>query len=100
MQSIRKILRQRTSYPIPIRLLERALSLILQDNSFQFCQYLQTHGTAMGTKMAVAFANIFMAKVGTEILKVYLKPLIWKRYVDDIFSLDLDSKQRGDTVVH
>ena len=24
--------------------------------------YHQTHGTTMGTKMAVAFANIFMAK--------------------------------------
>ena len=56
--------------PIPTRLLERALSLILQENSFQFYgkHYLQTHGTAMGTKMAVAFANIFQAKVETEIL--------------------------------
>ena len=24
--------------------------------------YLQIHGTAMGTKMAVVFANIFMSK--------------------------------------
>ena len=33
-------------------------------HSFKFNgkDYLQTHGTAMGTKMAVAFANIFMAK--------------------------------------
>ena len=28
----------------------------------------KTHGTTMGTKMAVAFTNIFMAKVGTKIL--------------------------------
>ena len=28
--------------------------------------YVQIHGTAMGTKMAVAFANIFMAKVTRE----------------------------------
>ena len=42
----------------------------------------------MGTKMAVAFANIFMAKVETEILnQSALKPLVWKRYIDDIFSL-------------
>ena len=42
----------------------------------------------MGTKMAVAFANIFMAKVKTEILnQSALKPLVWKRYIDDIFSL-------------
>ena len=76
--------------PIPTRLLAQALRLILQENSFQFCgkNYLQTHGTAMGTKMAVAFANIFMGKVETEILsQSALKPLTWKRYIDDIFSL-------------
>ena len=50
--------------------------------------YLQTHGTATGTKMAVAFANIFMSKVESEILsQSALKPLVWKRYIDDIFSL-------------
>ena len=42
----------------------------------------------MGTKMAVAFANIFMAKVETEILnQSALKPVVWKRFIDDIFSL-------------
>lgn len=40
----------------------------------------------MGTKMAVAFANIFMSKVETDILSAF-KPLVWKRYIDDIFSL-------------
>ena len=76
--------------PIPTRRLAQALRLILQENSFQFCgkNYLQTHGTAMGTKMAVAFANIFMGRVETEILsQSALKPLTWKRYIDDIFSL-------------
>ena len=44
--------------PIPNRYLRE--SLILPENSFQFNgkDYLQTHRTAMGTKMAVAFANI------------------------------------------
>ena len=42
----------------------------------------------MGTKVAVAFANIFMAKVETELLKKSaIKPICWKRYIDDIFSL-------------
>jgi len=42
----------------------------------------------MGTKMAVAFANIFMAKVETEILnQSVLKPLVCKRFIDGIFSL-------------
>ena len=42
----------------------------------------------MGTKMAVAFANIFMFEVETEILKASdIKPLQWKRYIDDVFSV-------------
>ena len=76
--------------PIPKPLLEQALRLILQENSFQFNgkNYLQIHGTVMGTKMAVAFANIFMSKVETDILsQSAFRPLVWKRYIDDIFSL-------------
>ena len=51
--------------PIPTRFLREMLGLILNENSFQFNgeNYLQTHGTTMGTKMAVSFANIFMAKI-------------------------------------
>ena len=42
----------------------------------------------MGTKMAVAFANIFMSKVETDILsQSAFRPLVWKRCIDDIFSL-------------
>jgi len=38
--------------------------------------------------MAVAFADIFMAKVETEILnQSALKSLVWKRFIDDIFTL-------------
>ena len=58
--------------PIPTQLLEQALRLILQENSFQFYgkNYLQTHGTAMGTK------------VETEILsQSELKPLVLKRFI-------------------
>ena len=46
------------------------------------------YGTAMGSKIAVAFANIFMSKIETEIIsKSKFKPLEWKRYIDDVFSL-------------
>ena len=63
---------------------------ILQENSFQFKgeHYLQTRGTAMGTKVAVSFANIFMSVIETKIInKSKIKPLEWKRYIDDVFSL-------------
>ena len=42
----------------------------------------------MSTKMAVAFAKIFMSKVETEILiQSAFQPLVWKRYIDNTFSL-------------
>ena len=75
------------------------LQLILKENSFQFNgkHYLQTHGTATGTKMAVVFANIFMSGIETEIIRLSSnKPLVWKRYIDDIFSLwNIDKKDIG-----
>ena len=76
--------------PRPTKYIREMLYLILTENSFQFCgsNYLQTHGTVMGTKMAVAFANIFMARIERQILsQSCIKPLFWKRYIDDVFSL-------------
>ena len=74
----------------PNQVFKQMLSLILQENSFQFNEkdYLQTYGTAMGTKMAVASANIFMAKIETEILsQSSIKPFFWKRFIDDVISV-------------
>ena len=64
------------------------LGLILKENLFQFNgeNYLQTHGTAMGTKMAVSFANFFMAEIETKLIQQNdIKPREWKRYIDDVF---------------
>ena len=82
--------------PIPTRFLRYMLGLILNENSFKFNgeNYLQTHGTAMGTKMALSFANIFMAESETTLIQQNeTKPKEWKRYIDDIFSL-WDSDKR------
>jgi len=82
--------------PIPKRLLEKGLTLILQENLFQFNKrnYLQTHGTAMGTKMGVAFANIFMGEIEKQILNESVhKAMAWKRYIDDIISLWHSSRE-------
>ena len=68
--------------PIPTKHLRELLDLILKENSFQFNgeNYLQANGTAMGTKMAVAFANIFMAEFETKLIRQSrIKPIEWKR---------------------
>ena len=75
--------------PIPTHYLREMLRLILQENSFQFNgkDFLQTHGTAMGTKTAVSFANIFIAKIEAAIIDQHsTRPLLWKRYIDEVFS--------------
>ena len=75
------------SPPIPSHYLKQILGLILKENSFQFKgeNYLQIHGTVMGTKMAVAFANHFMAEIETKMLnESRIKPRVWKRYIDDV----------------
>ena len=76
--------------PIPTLSLRDLLRLILKENSFKFSDkhYLQTHGIVMGTRMAVAFAVILMAHIEKQLLATSPhKPLIWKRFIDDIFSV-------------
>ena len=92
----------KNNLPIPTNFLREMLCLILKENSFQFNRqhYLQTHGTAMGTKMAVAFANIFMAKIEKEIIcRSEIKPLVWKRYIDDVFCLSDTTEENIKTFV-
>ena len=63
--------------------------LILKKNNFSFNgeNYLQKHGTAIGTWMAPSFANMFMGKLERNILhQATYKPTIWWRYIDDIFA--------------
>ena len=90
MESIKEVLeskRKRTGGPTNQTLLD-LLEIILKKNNFQFngTNYLQISGTAMGTKVAPSYANLFMSKLEKEMLETYpLKPTTWWRYIDDIF---------------
>ena len=49
--------------------------------------YLQVHGTAMGTRMAPSYANLFMGKLERKFLQTQNKiPQVWWRYIDNIFA--------------
>ena len=66
------------------------LRLILKENSFHFNgKNLQTHGTAMGIKMAVSFANISVHGRGRNRnhKPEPLQAAHLERYIDDVFSL-------------
>ncbi|XP_072025089.1 uncharacterized protein [Amphiura filiformis] len=71
------------------------LELTLKSNNFVFNDehYLQTSGTAMGAKFSPSYANIFMGwHEGTLLNTSALKPLVWYRYIDDIFMIWTHSK--------
>ena len=59
-------------------------------NNFEFenYHYQQLHGTAMGTKMAPAYASLFTGDLEQKILtQSPLKPLVWWLYIDDVFMI-------------
>ena len=75
---------------LPIDQIIQLLDLCLSNNDFEFDGkfYLQIHGTAMGKLFAPNYANIFMAQwEGEALAKSPLQPLIYLRFLDDIFIL-------------
>ncbi len=81
---------------IPPGTMKDLLNIVLTKNYFQFADtmYHQVQGTAMGTKMAPAYANLFMAELEERLLDNYhIKPIIWKRYIDDVLCIWPDTEQ-------
>ena len=73
-----------------LRILRKLLELVLHHNVFQFngITYRQKHGTAMGTSLAPPFAILYMASLEEPFIQSRtLKPLLYKRYIDDVFMI-------------
>ena len=93
-------LEKRKNKSFPSEVLRRLIKLVLQNNVFRFGNqlYSQIKGTCMGTPMAPNYANLFMAEFEEELLDEYEKktgqrPLIWWRYIDDIFCIWTGGKE-------
>ena len=83
-------------------LLIQLLEFVLTKNNFQFNgdHYLQTGGTSMGTKTALAYANAFMGKFKEDFVYTYpTQPLLWKSYIDDFFYIWTGTKQSLDQLI-
>ena len=96
LEAFRKELEKRDDKTIPTDFLIKLLRLVLESNVFEFNTefWIQLLGTAMGTRAAPTYANIFMNWLETEMLENcpdHLKTLIfdWKRFIDDILLLFL-----------
>ncbi len=72
-------------------MLKEMLRIILSGNTFQFAgrTFKQIKGIAMGTPVAPTWANLFMGKLETDALSRWqgTLPLLWLRYIDDVFTL-------------
>ena len=73
---------------LPFNDIVKIAEFVLKNNIFEFNGKVkrQLAGTAIGTKFAPPYAGIYMDEVATEFLKMQeLQPLVWFRYIDDIF---------------
>ena len=62
--------------------------IVRKNNNFEFDgkHFVQKLGTAIGTRMAPSYANIFMDKLERQLVtQAQTKPHTWWRYIDDIF---------------
>ena len=83
-----------TPPPSTLRIL---MEFILKNNYFQFLDeyFHQILGTAMGTRMAPPYANLFMGTIERLIIDNSPVPIkLWLRYIDDIF-LILENGERS-----
>ena len=84
---------------IPRNTLHQLFEIVLKCNAFIFDGqiYTQVQGTAMGTKMAPSYANLFMDRFERAFLaQEPIQPLIWKRYIDDILCIWTGSRSELD----
>ena len=91
MEALRKTLNKRLNPAIPTDLTVDLAEFVLKNNSFEFDGsqfFLQKRGTAIGTRMAPAYANLFMHNLESQLLNLApVKPYLWLRYTDDIFMI-------------
>ena len=78
------------------------LDAVLSLNAFEFNGqiYQQIHGTSMGTPVAPTYSNIFMGWLEQQILDTFThKPIIYLRYLDDIFIIWTHGKELLDQFI-
>ena len=89
-EACRHFLNTRPLKSIPIERICDLIRMILGMKYFFFNgqHFLQTHGTAMGTRMAPSYVNLFMGNFEQlAIENAPLKLFVWWRYIDGIFMI-------------
>ncbi|XP_074822342.1 uncharacterized protein LOC141995220 [Natator depressus] len=92
LQAVRNIIPDN----VTAKLVTELCDFVFTHNYFTFGDnvYLQISSTAMGTRMAPQYANIFMADLEQCFLSSrLLMPLLYLRYIDDIFIIWTHGKE-------
>lgn len=100
LKTVKDILNYNPQPDRPDEEILQLLQLSLENNDFEFNGkwYVQTSGTAMGKKFAPSYANIFMAAFESDALnKCKITPLVYLRFLDDIFLIWTGTKTEFDT---
>ena len=88
-EAIISFLRKFKHHPKKVFLLD-LLKFVLKNNVFKFDDlvFTQLRGVAMGTRLAPALATIYIGELEEDYIQSRLKkPLLWVRYIDDIFTI-------------
>lgn len=87
ISTIKQSFLQYPDYKRPDSYLLEILHILLSKNDFEFNNqyYLQTCGCPMGKKIGPAAANIYLLEFDNQAMNYPLKPLLFFRYLDDIF---------------
>ena len=88
LKTLKEALEIRDIEKIPTEDLVRMAEFVLNNNIFEINSktYQQKSCTAIGTKLTPPYAYIYMDEVEQKFLQTQSKkPLIWLRYIDDIF---------------
>jgi hypothetical protein len=81
---------------LPVDDLVSLAKVVLENNFFEFNEKLfhQKLGTAIGTKFAPGYANIYMGYLEEEFLNsCALRPWVWWRFLDDVFMIWLHGEK-------
>lgn len=87
--TVRKVLKSLNAFtPTHLDFLMNLLHWILTENycTFDNVIYHQLKGTAMGTPVAVSYANIFLYGIENPLLDTFT-PSFFIRYIDDVFAV-------------
>ena len=88
LKALREVLDNREEHTVPTSKLTKMTDFVLKNNYFEFNKQIKQKisGTAIGTKFVPPYACLFMDTIETTFLQTQeLQPLVWFRYIDDIF---------------